>query len=280
MKQIIYLTGMPRSGSTLMANILANNPKIGGGETSPLLEYIYAARANYSNTPEVKSALDEETMKESYLNFCRLGMSGYAERITEKEVYLDKSRGWMHYAPFLWEIDPNAKIIVCVRDIRMVVASLEKKWRQNPSILDNRDNPGAQQFITIDQRVNHFLSDPPLGIALKRLYNFIQTGNAFSDNVIFVDYDDLASNPTEVMKRVYKFLGMTYCDVDYKNVDQKTIENDRIGDFGIYGDHKIRPKVKPLEKDFSKVLGRDLADNIKAEFSWFYNFDFKNKKIK
>jgi hypothetical protein len=45
MKKTIFITGMPRANTTLMANILANNPKIGGGETSPLLEYIYGARA-------------------------------------------------------------------------------------------------------------------------------------------------------------------------------------------------------------------------------------------
>src|ERR1700722_15062017 len=92
-KKTIYLTGMPRAMTTLMANILANNPKIGGGETSPMLEYIYGARNNYSTVPEVKSALTEDLMHQSFLNFCRQGIHGYAEAITDKEIYLDKSRG-------------------------------------------------------------------------------------------------------------------------------------------------------------------------------------------
>ena len=57
MKKTIYCTGLPRAMTTLMCNVLANNPNIGGGETSPLLEYIFGARSNYSSTPEVKSAL-------------------------------------------------------------------------------------------------------------------------------------------------------------------------------------------------------------------------------
>ena len=70
MKKIIYLGGMPRAMTTLMANVLANNPRIGGGETSPLLEFVYGARANYSTTPEVKSALTDEIMHKGFLNFC------------------------------------------------------------------------------------------------------------------------------------------------------------------------------------------------------------------
>src|ERR1700741_4196556 len=103
MKKTIYLTGMPRANSTLIANILANNPRIEGGETSPLLEYIYAARANFSSSPEVNSALTEDIMHQSFLNFCRKGMEGYADVMCGEnaEIYLDKSRGWVHYAPFL-----------------------------------------------------------------------------------------------------------------------------------------------------------------------------------
>jgi len=62
-KKIIFVTGMPRAMTTLMCNVLANDPRIGGGETSPLLEYVYGARGNYSSTPEVKAALTEDIMQ-------------------------------------------------------------------------------------------------------------------------------------------------------------------------------------------------------------------------
>ena len=108
----IFLSGLPRAMTTLIGNVLANNPRIVGGETSPLLEYIYGGRGNYSSTPEVKSALNEDIMHESFLNFCREGMKGYAEYMCKQKegskIYLDKSRGWIHYAPFLWEINTDA----------------------------------------------------------------------------------------------------------------------------------------------------------------------------
>lgn len=268
-KKTIFVSGLPRALTTLMCNTLANNPRIGGGETSPLLEYVYAARANYSNTPEVKSALTEDLMKHGFLNFCRKGIEGYAESITDKEIYIDKSRGWLHYADFLWELNPDAKIIVMVRDIRSVCSSLEKKWRENPAILDSRDQPSVQDFITIDQRVNHFLNDPPLGIALKRLFNAHQTGTL--KKMLVIRAEDFSMNPEKTMRSVYEYLNEPYFDMDYTNVQQVTVENDRIADFGIYGDHKIRPNISPLEKDSTAILGTQICNQIKANFSWFYD---------
>ena len=269
MKKIIFLSGLPRAMTTLMCNVLANNPKIGGGETSPLLEYVYAARGNFSSTPEVKSALTKELMTDSFLEFCKQGMDGYAKKITDKEIYLDKSRGWVHYADFLWSFNPDAKIIVMVRDLRAVVASMEKKWRENPEIMDVRDNPKQQDFVTLEQRVNHFLSDAPLGIALKRIYNATQINTL--NNMYVVKAEDFTKNPTQVMKGVYDFIGEEYYEMDYSNVPQVTVENDRISDFGVYGDHAIKSDIKPLKNDFVEILGGNICNQIKSANSWFYD---------
>jgi sulfotransferase len=269
MKKIIYVSGLPRAMTTLMCNVLANNPRIGGGETSPLLEYIYAARGNFSQTPEVKSALTKDDMTDSFLEFCKHGMDGYAKRITDKEIYLDKSRGWVHYADLLWKFSPDAKIIVMVRDLRSVVSSMEKKWRQNPEIIDVRENPKQQDFVTVEQRANHFLNDAPLGIAVKRLYNAQQVKSL--DNMLVVKAEDFTANPQKTMKAVYEFLGEPYYEMDYTKVQQMTIENDRISDFGVYGDHIIKSNIQPLKNDFIEILGSNVSNQIKNAYSWFYD---------
>ena len=73
------------------------------------------------------------------------------------------------------------------------------------------------------------------------------------------------------MMAVYDFIREPYFDLDYSKVEQVTIENDRINDFGIYGDHKIREKVEPLPKDANEILGTNVCHQIKANFSWFYD---------
>jgi len=253
-----------------MCNILANNPKIGGGETSPLLEYLGQVRTVFSRTPEVQASLTEEIVTNAYLNFLRHGIEGYSQSITPKEIYLDKSRGWIHYTSFLKRIIPDAKIIVMVRDLRAIIASLEKKRREHSHIMDGREVLQGRDFTTMEHRVNSYLSDLPLNPTLFRLRNAIQTKEI--ENMLVVRAEDLCSNPTETMTRVYKYLEIPYCELDYNNIAQVTIENDRIQDYSIYGDHKIRPNVKPLEKDYEDVLGKEICNQIKQNNQWFYDY--------
>lgn len=268
-KKIILVSGLPRSMSTLLCNILCNNKKIFGGFTSPLLEFVHGARANYSTVPEVRAALTGEEMENGFLQFIRYGLDGYAKTIAHNaDIYLDKSRGWIGYYDFLKQIIPDIKIIVPIRDLRCILSSFEKRLRAHPTLKDNRDIPAQQQFITIDQRVNSWLSDPPLGISMKRLYNAWQTKAL--ENMLVVRAEDLSKNPEEIMRKVYKFIDEPYFEMDYNNVKQITVENDRILDYSIYGDHKIHPQVKPLKKDFDEILGKELSNNVKLNYRWFF----------
>ena len=62
MEKIFYQSSLPRAGSTLLQNILAQNPDIYATPTSGVLELIFGARANYTTSAEFK-AQDAETMK-------------------------------------------------------------------------------------------------------------------------------------------------------------------------------------------------------------------------
>ena len=264
---------MPRAMTTLMCNILANNPNIGGGETSPMIEYIFGARYNYSTTPEVKSALSEDLMRDSYLAFCNGGMQAYAHAITPRNIYVDKSRGWVHFFPFVKKFYPDAKIIVMVRDLRSIVASMEKKWRMHPEVMDVRENHETQSFVNMSSRVESFLKDKPVSLALNRIGDAINTGSI--KNMCVIKAEDLCMNPEGVMRKIYEYIDEPYCELDYNNIKQMTIENDRISDFGIYGDHTIRTAVKPMQKDYIDVLGKGVCDNIKSQMSWYFdNFKY------
>jgi sulfotransferase len=270
MKQIIFSSGLPRAMTTLFCNILANNPNIGGGETSPLLEYLVSVRNAFSRTPEVQAALTEELVTDAYLNFLREGMQGYASKITSKSIYIDKSRGWMHFSDFLHKIIPDAKIVVLVRDLRGIVASLEKKRREHAHITDGRENIQGRDFVTMEHRVNSYLMDLPLNPALTRLYAAIQTGAI--DKMLIIRAEDLCSKPKETMEGVYKYLNIPVFHADYTNIQQMTVENDRVPDYAIYGDHKIRGEIKPIIKDYEQILGKEICNQIKQGNQWFFDY--------
>ena len=101
---------MPRSGSTLLQNILGNNPDIYATPTSGLIELLKESRKIYSSSPQFK-AQDENQMKSAFLMYCRYGIEGYFNGLTDRKYAIDKSRGWAISYGFLKAFYPNPKII-------------------------------------------------------------------------------------------------------------------------------------------------------------------------
>ena len=131
MERLFFQSSLPRAGSTLLQNIIAQNPDFYATPTSGVLELVFAARGNYTDSPEFK-AQDADLMRTGFLSFCRNGMDGYYNAITDKKYVIDKSRGWGIHYDFLNLIYPNPKIVVMVRDLRDIFASMEKNYRKNP----------------------------------------------------------------------------------------------------------------------------------------------------
>jgi len=100
MQKIFFQSSMPRSGSTIFQNLIGQNPDFYVTPTSGVLELVYGARVNFTNSLEFK-AQDSELMKQGFLNFCKRGLEGYFEGITDKPYIMDKSRGWGIYRSFL-----------------------------------------------------------------------------------------------------------------------------------------------------------------------------------
>ena len=93
MEKIFFQSSQPRAGSTLLQNIMAQNPDFYTTPTSGVLELLYGAKGNYAEVPEFK-AQDQELMEKGFLSFCLGGMNNFYEAITDKKYVIDKCRGW------------------------------------------------------------------------------------------------------------------------------------------------------------------------------------------
>lgn len=267
--KIFYNSSMPRAGSTLLQNILGQNPDFYVTPTSGLLELVYAARENYTNSPEFK-AQDKDLMKNGFLSFCHEGMNGYFSAITDKPYIVDKSRGWGIHYDFLNQIQPNPKIVCIVRDLRDIISSMEKLYRKYPHISNSMVNHGKLQGTTIGKRVDFWLSTPPIGLALDRMQDIFAQG--IYKNILFIRYEDLIKYPQSTMNQVYKYFEVPVYEHDFKNIEQITVEDDEV--YGIYGDHKIRTSLERNDVDHNQILGKPICDFLKNRYSWYFN-EFK-----
>jgi len=129
----MYNSSMPRAGSTLIQNILGQNPEFYVTPTSGVYDFLFNARTIYSSSPEVK-AQDEQLMEKAWKGYCKGAIYGYFNAITDKPYVMDKCRGWSGDYNFINFFDEKPKVISMIRDPRAVYASMEKKYRANPQL--------------------------------------------------------------------------------------------------------------------------------------------------
>ncbi len=269
MKKLFFQSSLPRAGSTLLQNIMGQNPEFYVTPTSGVLELVYAARNNYTNSAEFK-AQDTSLMKTGFTQFCHDGVLGFFNGVTDKPYVLDKSRGWgVHYG-FLNSFYPDPKIVCMVRDLRGIFASMEKNFRKNPHLDSGIVNHATMTGTTTEKRIDVWSSSQPVGLAIERLYQIFKEG--IDKKMLFIKYEDLAKNPEPEMRKIYQYFDLPYFSHDFDNIEQITQEDDSV--YGIYGDHKIRKKLEPLRSDYKEVLGQEACNWIKNKYRWFYD-EFK-----
>jgi sulfotransferase len=266
MDKIFYQSSLPRAGSTLLQNILAQNPDIYATPTSGVLELIFAARGNYTDSPEFQ-AQDAELMKKAWQAFAKSGMDAFYNAITDKKYVVDKSRGWgIHYDFLNFVRGEEPKIICMVRDLRDIFASMENNFRKHPDKANPILNWAQMQGTTVPKRVDIWAQSQPVGLAIERLSEIFRTG--IDSKMLFVKFEDLCLYPDTEMIRIYEYLGIPHYKHDFDNIQQVTKEDDEV--YGTFGDHTIRTKLEPVPSKAKQLLGKDVTDWIYTNYEWFY----------
>lgn len=263
MKNFYFLSGLPRAGSTLIANLLHQNPRFHVSGTSGILDIMFSVRNNWDELIEFKANPNEEAKK----RVLRGILENYYANV-EEPVICDKSRGWLAYLEMAEMIlERPAKVIVPVRDIRDILASFEKLWRKGAAtrqIAQEQENYFKWQ--TVEGRCEIWASsDQPVGLAYNRIKDAITRG--FQDRMHLVRYEELTRNPARTMMLLYNFLEEDYYEHNFNHVEQIIFEQDAV--YGLGSDlHTIRTKVEPQPPQWPEVLGEEVASKYKGADFW------------
>ena len=264
---------MPRALSTMLQNILGQNPDFHVTPTDGLLELVFGARANYTTSPEFL-AQDSELMAKAFKSFCYNGFMGYASALTDKKYLMIKSRVWGAYRGFLNEFYPNPKIICMVRNLKDVIASYEKIYRKNQLRHDAMRNDAEARGTTIYKRIDEWMDGRnTIGRAVERLLAMITEG--YDDKILFVKAEDLCLYPETEMTRIYQYLEVPFFEHDFDNIQQITSEDDSV--YGLTKDlHLIRPKLQLKQSDADSVIPKDAREWLHDKYKWYYDkFGYK-----
>jgi sulfotransferase len=243
-KRIYLLAGLPRSGSTLLANIMVQHPDIHVTPTSGILDMLVQVR-NAWDLNEAFRAADRASNQAAKQRVLRAMFESYFAH-SDRPVSIDKNRYWAEYLEMAAELvggRDRVKVIVTVRDLRDVLASFERLYRTTSALGQVQTDPAAVvKFRTAQGRVETFLDAiQPVGRAYIAIRDALTRG--WNDRMHFVDYDEFTRQPKRTLSGIYEFLGEKNHDHDFERVEQVTFEDDFV--YGFKDLHRIRPQVKP-----------------------------------
>ena len=235
MQQFHFISGLPRSGSTLLSAILLQNPRFHAGMTSPVGALFSGVLEQCSAGSEFGAVIDTE-MRRRLLR--GLFDAYYADK-ADKPVVFDTNRQWSSRLPAISDLFPKAKVIACVRNVAWVMDSLERLYRANP--YENTKLFGdAVERNTVYSRCETLAQRNRLvgfaWAALKEAYY-----GEHAESLLIVDYDLLSQAPERVLRLVYDFIGEPWFEHDFEHLAYDAPAFDQ--GLGLAGLHTVKPKV-------------------------------------
>ena len=233
-KTLHFLSGIPRSGSTVLAAILNQNPMTHVSTTSGLVH----ALDGLANTWHSAGLLNENDPERKKLAQTMRGAIDAFYEDTTAPVIIDKSRGWpiaQIMAAMSQVLGHQPKIIATVRSVPDCAASFIRVAK--PENLD--------EFMYSGQLMDH----------LKAAYISLQNGYNFApENFLFVEYEDLLADPKAQLARIHAFLELPDFAYDFDNIDGSTVAEDDENLHGHAGMHDVKPKLEAQHKQNPKDL--------------------------
>ncbi|MHB8473891.1 MAG: sulfotransferase family protein [Gammaproteobacteria bacterium] len=252
-KRIYFLAGLPRSGSTLLANIIAQHRHIYVTPTSGIVDMLVQVRNAWDRNDAFQAA-DRKLSEEIKERVLKAMLQAYFAH-TDRPICVDKNRYWAEFlemAAVLVGGRDKVKVIITVRDLRDVLASFERLYRKTSALGQIHHEANlALKFKTALGRVETFIDDgQPVGRAYNAIRDAVTRG--WLDRMHFVDYADLTQRPKETLAGVYRFLGEEDGEHDFANVEQVTFEDDFV--YGFKDLHQIRSEVKPQPSQWPAIF--------------------------
>jgi sulfotransferase len=252
------LSGLPRSGTTLIANVLAQHPDIYVSGTSALPLCIESIQNTLTTVPEVMSDLaNVHGAYERYVNAVRGFVDGWYSNRAENHV-IDKGRGWIMHRAFLDQIVPDSALIVSVRDPRDVIASIEREHRKTAVF----NSPLAR---TIYESAELLMApDGMVGGPMRFAEDLIRRN---LPGVTWVRYESFVADPSAIIKRIHEAIKCESFEHDYVNVENTASDLDVIYR-GKYP-HDGSGEIKPTGRNWQDTIDPDLSDKIAGRYPLF-----------
>lgn len=260
MRHIHFVAGLPRSGSTLIVNLLKQNPSVHGEAVSSLCSLVSSIHYSWDKIdasreyPNIQAKVDViKSILDNYHN-----QHG-------RDVVFDKDRLWVSQIGLLEAVlQRQVKMLIPVRNPAEILASFEKIRKTNPIHITQSDQD-LKENSSIPARA-YFFAGPggPMGISYQAIKDAVTMG--YLDRMLFVDYNRFCNSPKSQIKRIYDFFELPNFEHDFKKIDQSEVYNDFATMMPNL--HKVKPSLEKSTLNCVEYLGLDLFQQYNREIFW------------
>ena len=268
----IGVTGLPRSGSTLLCQLLAQHPEIYcEGHSSPLCNMLLSLRRTLSDDQFMLSQLDH-TFETSY-GHIRTAMQGFLRgwysEPEGKTAIVDKNRAWLHCIEMLLAIAPEARLIVCIRELGQVYGSIEAQ-HQKTILLDFIDH--LADFDRFGRADILFAKDKAIGAPLVSLHAVQDLPEEVRARLYFLRFEDLMERPAACMSHIFNWLHLSPLQIDPLHLEAHVAESD-----SHYHMKYLHQRAEQVVKPVRHAIPARIQAQIESACAWFYQLYYPNK---
>ena len=257
-EKLHFISGLPRSGSTLLSAILKQNPRFHAGMTSPVGDLISVLVAEMSGKNDFSVFITEQQRQAVLRGVFRNYYSVYPGL----EVAFDTGRIWCSKMATIANLFPNSKVIACVREVPWVLDSVERMVRKHPLTASKmfHFNPNGTVYSRTESLID---------VAGMVGFSFQATKDAYygeyaPGRLMLLTYESLTRDPQRAINAIYQFTGEQPFQHDFDNIQYDEPEFD--SRLGLPGLHKVAPKVTVTKRE--SVLPPDLFNRFVKDSFW------------
>lgn len=263
-KKVIYVTGLARSGSTLLCRLLGQHPEVySTAQSSPLVHALDGLRRRLSDDTFLLAQLDSDfdrvygRLTSAFRGF----MEGWFAE-TERAWVVDKNRGWLGQIDTVRHLDPDFRMLVCVRELAQLYGSIESR-HQETVLLDFPDHLADRSRYSRADAL--FAPNGVIGRPLRALQSVQDLDTELQQRLFYVVFEDLTREPARVLDAIWAWLGLPAAPIDPVALDERPTESD--SHYRFKYPHRVRAEVGP---PVEHVVPERIARAIRKQFRWYY----------
>lgn len=243
-ENLVFLLGLPRSGTTLLSVLLNQHPDI----HCPSEPWLMLALEAIGRTPDtdphdaavlyhaMEEFLTEDESIEAARQYARYAYNAKLKANDGKKIFVDKTPRYYLIMPFIHRVFPRARYLLLLRNPMDVAASMKNTWS-----FDLRHEFEHKQDA---------LGSVDLNYGLRQMMSFACHPE---HPAFFIRYEDLVRNPAKEMTKVFVNLGVRPTSELHFDVAHSSFATSSVGDRSIIGTHSPHQKsIDGWKRTFDK----------------------------